>query len=152
MINHWKEICQQIETTDTRLSELIVNSSLSALQLKKLQKFIAEWNKAKKMVTSFNQFMAPTEPISVKSPFSGEDFPAVWGTWKDYLLEQHQRMMKSRMEQASLDYLAELSESNPQLAISYLRYAMANGYKSFFRVETKDKTNPAKSDRYGSDF
>jgi hypothetical protein len=56
------------------------------------------------------------------------------------------------MEQMSLDYLSEISENNPDLAISYLRYAMANGYRSFFKVETKDKVSPPKSDKYGSDF
>ena len=152
MINHWNEIYQQIEVTDTKLSEFIETAGLSALQLKKLQKYSCEWNKSKKLAEAFDQFITPLYPIKVKSPFDQDDFRYIWKTWKEYMQEQHGRLMRSRMEQISLDYLAELSEGNPDLAISYLRYAMANGYRSFFKVELKDKANPAKSDRHGSDF
>lgn len=152
MINHWNEICQQIEASENKLSEFIENAGLSASQLKKLQKYICEWNKSKKLAEAFDQFIAPFDPIKVKSPFNQDDFRYIWKTWKEYMQEQHGRIMRSRMEQISLDYLAEISEGNPDLAISYLRYAMANGYRSFFRVETKDKANPPKSDKYGSDF
>jgi hypothetical protein len=152
MINHWNEIYQQIEATDAQLSGFIESAGLSALQLKKLQKYIEQWNKSKKMAEAFDQFITPFDPIKVESPFDQDDFRYFWKTWKEYLQEQYGRSMRSRMEQMSLDYLSEISENNPDLAVSYLRYAMANGYRSFFKVESKDKTNPAKSDRHGSDF
>jgi hypothetical protein len=152
MINHWNEIYQQIEATDAQLSEFIQGAGLSALQLKKLQKYIEQWNKSKKMAETFDQFITPLDPIKVESPFDQDDFRYFWKTWKEYLQEQFGRSIRSRMEQMSLDYLSEISDNNPDLAISYLRYAMANGYRSFFKVESKDKTNPAKSDRHGSDF
>jgi hypothetical protein len=152
MINQWNEIYKQIEVTDTELSEFIQSAGLSALQLKKLQKYIGQWNKSKKMTEVFDQFFAPLDPIKVKPPFDQDDFRYFWKTWKEYLQEQFGRSIRSRMEQMSLDYLYEISEGNTDLAISYLRYAMANGYRSFFKVESKDKTNPAKSDRHGSDF
>ena len=152
MINHWNEIYQQIEATDAQLSEFIQGAGLSVLQLKKLQKYIEQWNKSKKMAETFDQFITPLDPIKVESPFDQDDFRYFWKTWKEYLQEQFGRSIRSRMEQMSLDYLYEISEGNTDLAISYLRYAMANGYRSFFKVESKDKTNPAKSDRHGSDF
>jgi hypothetical protein len=152
MINHWNEIYQQIEATDAQLSEFIQGAGLSVLQLKKLQKYIEQWNRSKKMAETFDQFITPLDPIKVESPFDQDDFRYFWKTWKEYLQEQYGRSIRSRMEQMSLDYLSEISENNPDLAISYLRYAMANGYRSFFKVESKDKTNPAKSDRHGSDF
>ena len=152
MINHWNEIYQQIEATDAQLSEFIQSAGLSVLQLKKLQKYIEQWNKSKKMAETFDQFITPLDPIKVESPFDQDDFRYFWKTWKEYLQEQFGRSIRSRMEQMSLDYLSEISDNNPDLAISYLRYAMANGYRSFFKVESKDKTNPAKSDRHGSDF
>jgi hypothetical protein len=152
MINHWNEIYQQIEATDAQLSEFIQGAGLSVLQLKKLQKYIEQWNRSKKMAETFDQFIAPLDPIKVESPFDQDDFRYFWKTWKEYLQEQYGRSIRSRMEQMSLDYLSEISDNNPDLAISYLRYAMANGYRSFFKVESKDKTNPAKSDRHGSDF
>jgi len=152
MITNWNEICRQVSLLENKLLEFIDNATLSASQQKKLQKYIVEWNKFKKMNESFDQFIAPLDPIKVESPFDQEDFRYIWKTWKEYMQEQFGRSMRSRMEQMSLDYLSEISENNPDLAVSYLRYAMANGYRSFFKVESKDKTNPAKSDRHGSDF
>ncbi len=152
MIKHWNELCKQIEITEKSISEFGENTNLSPIQHKKLQKYIADWNKIKKMVENFEQYIEPFEPVTIKSPFNNDDFLPKWKTWKEYLREQHLRVIKSRMEQESLDYLAEISEGNAVLAASYLRYAMANGYRSFFKVETKDKANPAKPDRNGSDF
>lgn len=99
-----------------------------------------------------DQFIAPLDPIKVESPFDQEDFRYIWRTWKEYQQEQHGRMMRSRMEQQSLHYLAEISNNDPDLAISYLRFAMANGYKGFFRVEANDKLNPPKPDKDGSNW
>ena len=152
MIEQWNEIFRQIEKVDLRLSEFIQNESLSNLQAKKLQKYTEEWNKTKKMANAFNQLIVGVEPIDVKMPFNDEMFHSVWNNWKGYLLEQHQRLMRSRMEQESLGYLAEISDGNSALASNYLRYAMANGYRSFFKVETKDRANPARPDNNGSDF
>lgn len=152
MIPHWNEIFAQIESSETKLSEFTTNAGLSATQLKKLQKFIVEWNKTKKLANAFDDFISPVDPIKVESPFDQDDFRYIWKTWKEYLCEQHGKLMKSRMEQMSLDYMEEISGSNPDLAIGYLRFAMANGYKSFFKVESKDKTTPLKPDKNGSDY
>lgn len=153
MINNWNNICAQIETSETRLSEFIETAGLSASQLKKLQKFTCEWNKTKKLAEAFDQFILPVDPIKVESPFDQEDFRYIWKTWKEYLQEQHGRLMRTRMEQMSLDYLGEISDNNVDLAINYLRFAMANGYKGFFKVEDKAKSNPpTKTDKNGSDF
>lgn len=152
MINHWNEICQQIEVSEEKLSEFIESAGLSASQLKKLQKYIFEWNKSKKLAKTFDQFLLPVDPIKIESPFDQDDFRYIWKTWREYMQEQHGRLMRSRMEQMSLHYLAEISENNPDLAISYLRFAMANGYRSFFKVTHKDMSTPPKSDKNGSDF
>ena len=88
MINHWNEIYQQIEATDAQLSEFIQGAGLSALQLKKLQKYIEQWNKSKKMAETFDQFITPLDPIKVESPFDQDDFRYFWKTWKEYLQEQ----------------------------------------------------------------
>lgn len=152
MITHWNEICQQIETSEKRLDEFIKTAGLSATQLKKLNKFISEWNKTKKLANAFDEFLAPVDPIVIESPFDQDDFRYIWKTWKEYNQEQFGRLMRSRMEQMSLHYLAEISENNPDLAIGYLRFAMANGYKSFFKVDPKDKATPPKTNKNGSDY
>lgn len=152
MITRWNEIIEQLHTSEDKLQEFIELAGLSASQLKKLNKFIAEWNKTKKMAEQFDKFISPVDPIKVESWCDQEDFRYIWKTWKDYLTEQHGKLMRTRMEQMSLDYLAEISESDPDRAISYLRYAMANGYRSFFKIDKKDTEKPAKSDKNGGDW
>jgi plasmid replication initiation protein len=152
MITHWNEICQQIELADKKLDEFIEKAGLSASQLKRLQKYTSELNKVKKLANAFDEFLAPVDPIAIESPFDQDDFRYIWKTWKEYNQEQHGRLMRSRMEQMSLHYLAEISENNPDVAIGYLRFAMANGYRSFFKVEAKDKTTPPKANKNGSDY
>ena len=152
MLTHWNEICTQIEAADHKLTEFIDSAGLSVTQLNKMRKFSSEWNKFKKMAKVFDHYIAPVEPIKIESPFDQDDFRYIWKTWKEYMQEQHGRLMRSRMEQMSLHYLAEISDSNPDLAIGYLRFAMANGYRSFFKVTNKDKSTPPKSDKHDGNY
>ncbi len=141
MIKHWEEICTQIEATEEKLQEFIEGAGLSSLQAKKLEKFTREWNKTKKLAELFDQFVTPVDPIKVKSPFNREDFRYIWKMWKEYLSEQHGILMRSRMEQASLDYLNEISEGNADKAIDYIRFAMTGPYRKFFKVENSSSIN-----------
>ncbi len=150
MITHWNEICNQIEVSDEILNKFIDTSGLSVTQLKKLNKFICEWNRVKKLADAFDQFISPVDPIKVESPFDQEDFRYMWKTWKEYLQEQHGQLIRSRAEQMSLDYLSEISDCNPDTAIFFLRFAMANRYKNFFKVDKKDIDKPTKTN--DSDF
>ena len=150
MIKTWNEFCTQIEASDGKLSEFIETAGLSALQIKKLQKFTCEWNKLKKLAEAFDQFISPVDPIAIESPFDQDDFRYIWKTWKEYLREQHGMLMRTRWEQMSLLKLDELSEHNVDKAIYFLRNAMAGGYKGFFIPSDKDKTTPPKTDKDGS--
>ncbi len=150
MITHWNEICNQIEVSDEILNKFIDGAGLSVTQLKKLNKFVCEWNRVKKLADAFDQFISPVDPIKVESPFDQEDFRYIWKTWKEYLQEQHGQLIRSRAEQMSLDYLAEISDCNPDTAIFFLRFAMANRYKNFFKVDKKDIDKPTKTN--DSDF
>ncbi len=152
MITHWNEICTKIADDDAKLTEFLETSGMSATQLKKLSKFTAEWNKTKKLLEAFDQFIAAVDPIEIESPFDQDDFRYIWKTWKEYLQEQHGRIMRSRMEQMSLDYLQEISDNNADVAIGILRFAMAGGYKGFFKIDKKDQSTPPKTDKNGSDF
>ena len=145
MINRWNEICNQIDASEETLAKFIEESGLSVSQMRNLNKFVCEWNKVKKLAESFDQFISPVDPIRVESPFDQEDFRYIWKTWKDYLLEQHGQLVRSRAEQMALDHLADISESNPDTAIFFLRFAMANRYKNFFKVDIKDVNKPTKT-------
>ena len=152
MINRWNEYCAQIEATDQKLNEFIETSGLSSLQLKRLQKFTCDWNKLKKLAEAFDQFISPVDPIKVESPFDQEDFRYIWRTWKEYLNEQHGALIRTRREQMALDYLAQISNNNVDVAIDYLRFAMAHGYRKFFIVDDKAKSTPEKINKDGSDW
>lgn len=154
MLKHWNTFCEQITEAENRLNEFIESSGLSALQLKKLQKFIKEWNGVKAIAEDFDRFVNPIDPIKVESPFDQDDFRYIWRTWKEYLQEEHGITMRSRREQMALDLLSELSENNADKAIYFLRFAMGHGYRKFFIVGEKDKTTPEtpKTSKDGSDW
>ena len=152
MIKHWNEICDKINEAENKLQEFILSAGLSALQVKKLEKFTKDWNKTKQLAEQFDKFISPVDPIKIESPFDQKDFRYIWKMWKEYLAEQHGILMRSRMEQAGLDYLSEISENNVDKALKYIRFAMAKGYKSFFIVEEKDNSKPSKSNDDDSDF
>jgi hypothetical protein len=82
------------------------------------------------------------DPVEIILPWKTEAFQQAWQTWKDYLLEQHHKTMKSRMEYAALAYLKKITEDKETTAIEYLQFAMANGYPRFFKVTTKSYEQP----------
>lgn len=142
MLNHWNTLCERLATTDNNLNNFIETAGLSALQIKKMQKFIKEWNGVKNLAEDFDRFVNPIDPIKVESPFDQDDFRYIWRTWKEYLQEEHGITMRSRREQMALDLLSELSENNPDKAIYFLRFAMGNGYRKFFIVDDNAKRSP----------
>ena len=152
MKKEWDKFCAQIETANAQFEGFIEGGGLSALQGKKLQKFTKEWNSLKKMAEQLDQFISPVDPIKVESPFDQEDFRYIWKMWKEYLMEQHGILVRSRMEQASLDFLSEISDNDPDKAISYIRFAMKGPYRSFFKVDEKTKSTPEKALADESDF
>ena len=151
MIRHWNEICAQIEASESKLQDFIENAGLSASQLKKLQKFTCEWNKAKKLAEAFDKFITPVDPIKVESWCDQDDFRYMWKMWKEYLSEQHGILVRSRMEQASLEFLSEISENNPDKAIDTIRFAMKSNWKSLYKINEQDKSTP-KTNNDGGDF
>ena len=152
MKQEWDKLCKQISDADAELENFIETGGLSTLQAKKLQKFIKEWNELKKQAETFDQFVSPIDPIKVESWCDQDDFRYMWKMWKEYLLEQHGLLIRSRMEQASLDFLQEISEGNVDKAISCIRFAMKGGYRSFFKIDEKTKSTPEKVPTDGSNW
>jgi len=152
MIHHWNEICTQIETAEGKLQDFIETAGLSATQLKKLQKFIKEWNQVKKMADAFDKFIAPVDPIKVESPFDQDDFRYMWKMWKEYLQEQHQILMRTRMEQASLEFLSDISGNDTDKAINIIRLCMKNRWRAIYDPYQNNKSNTEKPNNDGSDF
>lgn len=94
----------------------------------------------------------PIEPVDIKLPFEEEEFQQTWQYWKEYRLETFGKTYKSREEQKVLDYLDDISEGSPDMAIRYLNFAMAGSYPKFFKVTDNSYTNPPKEITHDSDF
>jgi hypothetical protein len=152
MIQKWEEYWKQMEITDTELSDFLENGGLSSIAMNKMKKFIAAWNRQKKMAGEIDQYISPVEPAEVERLFDSAAFEQMWSRWKDYLLEQHGQLIKSRSEMSALEHLKKITKGNDDVAIECLRYAMANRYRNFFLVEDKDNKMPAVGDNSGSAF
>lgn len=152
MISKWEEFWKQLELTDNELNDFLENGGLSTIALTKAKKFIQAWNKQKKIASEIDQYISPVVPAQVEIPFRSSGFSEMWTRWKDYLLEQHGQLIKSRSEISALEHLKRITKGNDELAIECLRYAMANRYRNFFLVEDKDNKMPAMGDNSGSAF
>lgn len=90
-----------------------------------------------------------TPPIPISSPWSKKEFKEHWKMYKDYLLEQHGVRMGSRMELFRMKFLKEQTGDDPDVAIRWLRYYMAQGalnvYKVVEQVNTKENEQTTKA-------
>jgi hypothetical protein len=83
-------------------------------------------------------------------PFDSEKFKSFWNIWKEYKSTEHKFKYKSEIsEQSALKKISTLADGNEDNAIKILEEAMANGYKGFFQLDTKNNNNgkASKSDR-----
>lgn len=152
MISKWNDTWKQVETCEKELNEFLESGTLSTIAVSRSKKFIAAWNKLKKLAEEMDAFISPVEPMQVTIPFKSKEFEEMWQRWKDYVQEQHGQSIKSRSEISSLEHLNKISKGNDEKAIDFLRYAMHGRYKSFFAVDEKDIKQPAKEERSGSAF
>lgn len=113
----------------------------------KIHQKLASLNKAwKKMQTSLNEmdkFITPVKSVEVKSAMLNDPvFRESWTLWKEYLNEQHGIFMRSRAELVGLKRLMDISDNNPQLAVTYLEYSMSRLEKAFYKVDSKEEKMP----------
>lgn len=154
MTNTWNKLWKQIDTASKEFNNYM-ESGIPLIAEKKVSKFVKEFDKVKDLIEAFDKFMQnPIEPIEVTLPFEEEEFVKVWNFWKEYRMESFGKAYKSREEQKVLNYLAEISEDRPDLAIKYLNFAMAGSYPKFFKVTEKNYSNPKipNSDEDSSNF
>lgn len=142
MTNTWEKLWKQCESATVEFNAYI-DSGIPSFSQKKILKFIKEYDKLKELIEKFDKFMQnPVEPIEVKIPYDEPDFVQTWEYWKEYRVETFGKAYKSREEQKVLEYLEEISEGRPDLAIKYLNFAMAGSYPRFFKVSEKAYNNP----------
>lgn len=137
MKDTWDELFMNLDDYATNMKEFTAMVPKSPVLHKEIKKLERRWKQIQKNVNSFEKEFNPAKPITIKIPeeFNHLDFINAWQDWKDYLAEQHNIVMLTRMEANSLELLLELSERNKDEAIFMLKYAAGNGgYKKFFKV------------------
>jgi len=145
----WEKAWKQLDKTESALNDFLANGGLSSIALTKSKAFIKEWNGYKKLVTDFDNFLTPGEPLIVQSAFKTDAVAEMWTRWKNYLSEQHGQSMGTNSEQSALELLHEYSKGDEEKAVKFLRYAMTNRYRNFFAIEEKDMKQPAKEEAPG---
>lgn len=75
-------------------------------------------------------------------PWESTEFKTQWQHWKTYKAHEFGfTYQSSQSEQAALTQLAGKAENNMATAIAILHQSMANGWKGFFPLQQKHKTN-----------
>lgn len=146
MKEQWEQLIEQLNDVDRSLEVFLENGMLSSQSVGKAKPFIKAFNVLKKKIVEFDGFIAPVEPLDLKVSFESTELRELWQRWKDYLAEQHGQMMRTRSEKSAMELLNEMSGGDEAKAVRYLRYAMANRYRSFFQISDKETKEPAKGD------
>jgi uncharacterized protein YdaU (DUF1376 family) len=88
---------------------------------------------------------------NIKNPFS-QNFLQFWEQWKEYKRKQYKFTFKLKSsEQASLNHLFKLSNGSEMAAKSIIDQSIANGWKGFFELKTKQH-EPANRDQARIDY
>ncbi len=137
-----KQFWQSLVDANNELNDFI-NSGMPLQTEKRHRSFVKRWDSLKEKSEALCEAIEEqpdqnVEPVEIILPWESEAFAEAWKEWKDYLAEQFNKRMKSRMERAALSYLKELCSDKEDVAMQYLRFAMANGYPRFFKVTEKN--------------
>jgi hypothetical protein len=142
MKNFWQSLVEANDELNT-----FISAGMPTTTEKRHKDFVRKWDQMKDKASVLcdqieKQAEQSVEPIEVVLPWKTDTFKDVWQQWKEYLAEQHNKWMKSRMEYAALNHLKKISEEKEKVAIEYLQFAMANGYPRFFKVTEKNYEQP----------
>jgi hypothetical protein len=151
LLKNYTDLYESLVIFKEKLEELLSVLPESKEVYKKKISLQKSWDKSQALVHDLGVYIVPVESLPVIFPeaYDNVDFINTWSLYKEYLQEQHGISMHSRMEIKSLKLLVEISESDPERAIRYLEYAIAKGFKGFFRVD--DNAKPTEK-LYDPDF
>jgi hypothetical protein len=142
----YNELYENLCDFKEKLEDLISLLPESKEMFKRKIALQKSWDKSQTLVNDLGVFILPVQSLTVNLPdaYNNADFLQTWTFYKEYLQEQHGISMRSRMEIKALKLLVEISENDPARAISYMEYAIAKGFKGFFKVD--DNTKPTRKD------
>ena len=138
---------------EIKLSSLIKMAKFTGSGHKKALELAEDWDRIIKHFDEIQTNVTPVESIEVIFPKKNFT-PATlnkWAFWKEYLAEQHQIFMKSRMEIMALKRLVDLSDGDPNKAIAIIEFSAGQGYRSLYvpyninpKKEIENEDNPDK--------
>ena len=142
MKQFWQALCDANDELNS-----FISSGMPSTMEKRHKSFVRKWDAMKEKAAALcddieKQAELCLDPVEVTLPWNDDEFSKAWQQWKDYLAEQHNKRMKSRMEYAALSHLKNLCDGKVAIALEYLQFAMANGYPRFFKVTTKSYEQP----------
>ena len=92
-----------------------------------------------------------TSDYNIVYPFENQSFLDHWKLWKKYKAEQHKFSYKSKVsEQAALKRLAELSNQDEATATELINYAIAQGWKGFYKPNKTRTTKDFDSEKFSN--
>lgn len=92
-----------------------------------------------------------TSDYNIVYPFDSPSFLNHWKVWKRYKAEQHKFNYKSKVsEQAALKRLAELSNQDEGTATELINYAIAQGWKGFYKQDKTRRTKDFDTEKFSS--
>jgi len=141
MNSTWNETWALLEKANKQLNEY--------LELKdenKLKRFVDSWRKILTKAEKIDLYFQPNLlPIERELPFKSERFAELWTRWKEYLQQEHGRLMSDRAELSALELLTkELANGNEEQACFILVHAMSGGAKNFYLVTKAQTHEPEK--------
>ena len=137
----WEKAEQGISEFKQELEELSDLLPKTVKIHQKLSSVNKAWKKVQISLNEMDKFITPVKSVEIKcSLLNDAKFREAWSFWKDYLNEQHGIFMRSRAELMALKRLMDISESNPEKAISYLEHPMSRMEKNFYKVIEQEET------------
>lgn len=118
---------------------------------KKLRKRLdEEWNKLRESTDKLDELItSQVQPIPVDFPLKDKEFVNHWTLYKEYLHEQHDIIIKSRMENARLKLIYDMCGGDRNMIVRSIDFYMAVGSPNVFPVNfqsitKEDPTNGTK--------
>lgn len=107
---------------------------------KAFRKIVIASEKVVEQHNAIDKMIDPIAAIDVKMPFESKEFMDMWNIYKEYMIESHNYVIKSRQETILLSRLKRLSDNNQNRAIMMLELFISSGYKSIFKPSEKQLT------------
>lgn len=135
LLKKWFEHCDALEQARKRIEEMAEFMPTSGPSKRIRDSVLKAWKVVTASIDDLDDVITGSvQPLPVNFPWRDRDFIKYWQLYKDYLVEQHGIVMKSRMEQARLEEIRKFSGDDRQVFINTLNFYMALGSAGIFQV------------------